>query len=83
LISGSGDGWLYALQPRTGKIIWEYRLSRRGLNLAPTYDDGPQGHDEEKTHHSRRLAVSRPTARATCPRRTRFQTEESALSARC
>jgi len=49
LISGSGDGWLYALQPRTGKIVWEYRLSRRGLNLAPTYDDGVvyMGHDEE------------------------------------
>ena len=34
LISGSSDGWLYALQPRTGKIVWEYQLSRRGLNVA-------------------------------------------------
>jgi hypothetical protein len=49
LISGSGDGSLYALQPRTGKIVWEYRLSRRGLNLGPTYDDGVvyMGHEEE------------------------------------
>ncbi|MCU0879615.1 MAG: PQQ-like beta-propeller repeat protein, partial [Pirellulaceae bacterium] len=49
LISGSGDGSLYALQPRTGKIVWEYRLSRRGLNLGPTYDDGVVyiGHEEE------------------------------------
>jgi len=49
LISGSGDGWLYALQPRTGKIVWEYRLSRRGINVAPTYDNGVVyiGHDEE------------------------------------
>ena len=31
LIEGSGDGWLYAFQPRTGKRVWEYRLSRRGI----------------------------------------------------
>jgi outer membrane protein assembly factor BamB len=49
LISGSGDGSVYALQPRTGKIVWEYQLSRRGLNLAPTYSDGVvyAGHEEE------------------------------------
>jgi outer membrane protein assembly factor BamB len=49
LISGSGDGSLYALQPRTGKIVWQYQLSRRGLNLAPTYSDGVvyMGHEEE------------------------------------
>lgn len=38
LIAGSSDGWLYALQPRTGKIVWEYQLSRRGLNVSPTVD---------------------------------------------
>ncbi|MEX2174648.1 MAG: PQQ-binding-like beta-propeller repeat protein [Pirellulaceae bacterium] len=49
LIAGAGDGWLYALQPRTGKIVWEYELSRRGLNLSPTYADGVvyMGHEEE------------------------------------
>jgi outer membrane protein assembly factor BamB len=36
LLTGSGDGWLYALQPQTGKIVWEYQFSRRGLNLSPT-----------------------------------------------
>src|SRR5262245_7697994 len=59
LISGSGDGWLYALQPRTGKIVWEYRLSRRGLNVAPTYDDGVvyMGHDEENPTGTLRGAI--------------------------
>jgi len=60
LISGSGDGSLYALQPRTGKIVWEYRLSRRGLNVAPTYDDGVvyMGHDEENPTGTLRGAIA-------------------------
>ncbi len=35
LVFGSGDGAVWAFQPRTGKPIWEYRFSRRGLNVAP------------------------------------------------
>ncbi len=60
LISGSGDGSLYALQPRTGKLVWEYRLSRRGLNIAPTYDDGVvyMGHDEENPTGTLRGALA-------------------------
>src|SRR6185295_3948773 len=49
LVSGSGDGWVYALQPRTGKMIWEYQLSRRGVNVSPTVDGDMVyvGHSEE------------------------------------
>lgn len=49
LISGSSDGWVYALQPRTGKIVWEYQFSRRGLNVSPTVDGNVvyTGHSEE------------------------------------
>jgi outer membrane protein assembly factor BamB len=49
LISGSSDGWVYALQPRTGKIVWEYQFSRRGLNVSPTVDGDVvyTGHSEE------------------------------------
>ena len=49
LIAGASDGWLYALQPRTGKFVWEYQLSRRGLNVAPTVDGDVvyTGHSEE------------------------------------
>jgi outer membrane protein assembly factor BamB len=36
MIVGAGDGHVYGIQPRTGKIVWEYELSRRGLNVSPT-----------------------------------------------
>jgi len=49
MIAGASDGWVYALQPRTGKIVWEYQLSRRGLNVSPTVDGDVvyTGHSEE------------------------------------
>ena len=49
LLTGSGDGWLYAFQPRTGKKVWEYQFSRRGLNVSPTVDGDTiyMGHSEE------------------------------------
>jgi len=36
LIFGSGDGAVWAFQPRTGKRVWQYKLSMRGLNVSPT-----------------------------------------------
>jgi outer membrane protein assembly factor BamB len=49
IVTGSGDGWLYAFQPQTGKKIWEYHFSRRGLNVSPTVDGDVvyMGHSEE------------------------------------
>ena len=49
LIGGASDGWVYAFQPRTGKKVWEYQLSRRGLNVSPTVDGDVvyMGHGEE------------------------------------
>ena len=38
LIAGNADGNLYAMQARTGKPIWQYRLSKRGLNTTPATD---------------------------------------------
>ena len=35
LVFGSGDGQVWAIQPRTGNHIWNYSFSRRGLNVAP------------------------------------------------
>jgi outer membrane protein assembly factor BamB len=35
LVFGSGDGGVYAWQPRTGKPIWNFDLSIRGLNISP------------------------------------------------
>ncbi|MCH8921985.1 MAG: PQQ-binding-like beta-propeller repeat protein [Planctomycetes bacterium] len=49
LIFGSGDGAVWALQPRTGKEIWHYQFSRRGLNVSPLVvgDRVYTGHSEE------------------------------------
>ena len=35
MIIGSSDGAVWAFQPRTGKALWNYRMSRRGLSLSP------------------------------------------------
>src|SRR5262249_45012809 len=35
MVFGSGDGAVYAFQPRTGKEIWKYQFSLRGLNVSP------------------------------------------------
>ncbi|NIL95833.1 MAG: PQQ-binding-like beta-propeller repeat protein [Planctomycetales bacterium] len=35
LVFGSGDGAVWAMQPRTGRRIWKYQFSRRGLNVSP------------------------------------------------
>jgi outer membrane protein assembly factor BamB len=49
LIFGSGDGKVWAFQPRTGIPIWNYTISRRGLNVAPLVvgDTVYMGHSEE------------------------------------
>ena len=36
IVFGSGDGSVYAMQPRTGKILWTYDASGRGINTTPT-----------------------------------------------
>ena len=40
LIFGSSDGSVWNFQPRTGRAVWNFRLSRRGLNVAPLVADG-------------------------------------------
>lgn len=49
IVFGSGDGSVYAMQPRTGKIIWTYDASLRGINTTPTVvgDTVFCGHAEE------------------------------------
>jgi outer membrane protein assembly factor BamB len=39
MVFGSGDGGVHAWQPRTGKPIWNFYFSLRGLNLSPVVDD--------------------------------------------
>lgn len=50
LVFGSGDGMVWAMQAGTGKPLWKYPFSRRGLNVSPVV--GPDGrvytgHSEE------------------------------------
>lgn len=35
LIMGTGDGAVWGIQPRTGKTLWRYELSRRGIFATP------------------------------------------------
>ncbi len=60
VLTGSGDGWLYAFQPQTGKKVWEYHFSRRGLNISPTVDGDVVyvGHSEENPSGTRMGAVA-------------------------
>ncbi len=35
MVFGAGDGSVYALQPRTGRVIWKYDAANRGINTTP------------------------------------------------
>ena len=61
LIHGSGDGWLYAFQPRTGKMVWEYQFSRRGLSVSPTVEGETifMSHSEENRADPKNPALQR------------------------
>lgn len=39
MVFGSGDGGLWAFQPRTGKPIWNFQMSRRGMDAPPMIHD--------------------------------------------
>lgn len=39
MVFGSSDGAVWAFQPRTGKPIWNFRMSRRGINVTPVVQD--------------------------------------------
>lgn len=49
IVFGSGDGSIYAMQPRTGKILWNYDASVHGINTTPTVIGNTVfgGHSEE------------------------------------
>lgn len=49
LVFGSGDGQVWAMQPRTGQPIWHYSFSLRGLNVPPLVvgETIYTGHSEE------------------------------------
>jgi len=59
LVFGSGDGAVWAFQPRTGQPIWHYRLARRGLNGSPLVHDNVvyAGNTEENINDNTMGAV--------------------------
>lgn len=40
MIAGAADGWIYALQARTGAFVWRFQLSKRGINVSAVEQDG-------------------------------------------
>ena len=51
LVFGSGDGGVHAFEPLTGRSIWKFDVSGRGINTTPTVDHKSgrvfAGHSEE------------------------------------
>jgi len=49
MVFGSGDGGIHAFQPDTGKKVWTYNVSTRGINTTPLVvgDTVVVGHSEE------------------------------------
>ena len=39
LISGGGDGGVYGIEARTGKPLWSFKMSKRGLNSSVVVED--------------------------------------------
>jgi outer membrane protein assembly factor BamB len=60
MVFGSGDGRVWAFQPRTGKPLWNYQLSLRGLNVSPLISNDVvyAGQSEENPDDSSMGAVA-------------------------
>lgn len=54
LITGNGDGGVYAMQVATGRKVWEFPLSKRGLNSSVVVDGSVvyASHSEENVDGS-------------------------------
>jgi outer membrane protein assembly factor BamB len=59
VVFGSGDGGVHAFQPRTGKRLWWYDVTSRGINTTPLVVDGKVycGHSEENLDDTKMGAV--------------------------
>ena len=75
MVFGSGDGSVWAFQPRTGQAGLVVPLSLRGLNVSPIVDGNTvyMGQSEENREDSTMgaSALTTPSARATSRRRTK------------
>jgi len=60
MVVGAGDGAFYAIQPRTGKTIWKYQASTRGLNTSALVDENGIvycGHAEQNANDTTTLGA--------------------------
>ncbi|QDT33291.1 PQQ-like beta-propeller repeat protein [Thalassoglobus polymorphus] len=59
MIFASGDGGVYGFQPRTGKQLWKYMVSGRGINTSPLVVGNKVycGHSEENLDTTQMGAV--------------------------
>jgi outer membrane protein assembly factor BamB len=60
MVVGAGDGAFYAFQPRTGKTIWKYQASTRGVNTSPLVDENGIvycGHAEQNANDTTTLGA--------------------------
>lgn len=58
-ILGTGDGGVYSYQPRTGKPVWKYNVSLRGINTGPVVFGNMVicGHSEENVDDTKMGAL--------------------------
>ena len=52
MVFSAADGAIYAIQPRTGRTIWKYQASTRGINSTPVVDENGivyGGHAEQNS----------------------------------
>ena len=60
MVFAAGDGAMYAVQPRTGKKIWTYQASRRGMNSSAVVDENGIvycGHGEQNATDTKILCA--------------------------
>ncbi len=60
MVFGAADGAVYAVQPRTGKTIWKYQASTRGMNSSPLVDENGIvycGHAEQNSNDTTTLGA--------------------------
>jgi len=59
LLGGLADGTVFSMDPRTGERLWQFELSKRGINSSIVYGDGHvyATHSEENTDSTEMGAV--------------------------
>lgn len=82
MVAGAGDGNIYGMQPRSGKILWKETISRRGINTTVAIgEDGKvyAAHGEENpvgTGMGAIVSIDAPVASLDSASAEKWRTEE-------